>query len=335
MSYWQIANTFIPLAGMFYVMYLSLDWSYFLTLLLAIPTTGLVVRVFIIQHDCGHHSFFRSRRANDVLGVLCGVITVTPYYLWRRTHARHHATSGNLDHRGQGDIHTLTIDEFTAKSFWGRVAYRLYRHPLVMFFIGAPFMFLIRHRLTYGIPKSWRRERNSVHHTNLGIALVIILLLLTIGWQAMLLVWMPVAFLAAAVGSWMFFVQHQFEDAYWQPKKTWDFTDAALEGSSYYRLPHLLHWFTGNIGYHHIHHLNSRIPNYHLACCHNAEPTLRESPSFGMWESLGCAKLKLWDAQQQRLVTFAQADERQSDRNGNATATTPETNSPVSGDSPS
>jgi omega-6 fatty acid desaturase (delta-12 desaturase) len=304
-SAWQVVNTFVPFAGFCWLMHASFAWSYWLTLLLAIPTAGLVVRIFTIQHDCGHHSFFRSRNANDLLGFVCGVITLTPYHFWRRTHARHHTTSGNLTHRGHGDVLTLTVEEYRNKSRRGRLAYRLYRNPFVMFFVLASYFFIIRQRFTTGIPRTWNRERKSVYATNLGILFLFVLAHYTIGATTLLLLWLPVAVLGGAAGSWLFFVQHQFEDAYWHPHQSWDFTSAALEGSSFYRLPPVLQWLTGNIGFHHIHHLNSRIPNYNLPACYEAEPAFREGPTFGLADSLKCASLKLWDEDAQRMVGFA------------------------------
>jgi omega-6 fatty acid desaturase (delta-12 desaturase) len=305
-SCWQVANSLPSFCGLWYLMYLSTFWSYGLTLLLAVPAAGFLVRIFIIQHDCGHHSFFRNRQANDVLGFLCGIITLTPYHFWRRTHARHHVTSGNLSHRGHGDVSTLTVEEYLARSRLGRLGYRLYRHPLFMFFLGASYLFIIRQRFAHGVPRSWWRERNSVYATNLAICAVLWAAWRTIGVPTFLLIELPVMVLAAAAGSWLFFVQHQYEDAYWQPHESWDFTRSALEGSSYYRLPRVLQWFTGNIGYHHIHHLNSRIPNYNLAACYSAEPTFRDVVTLGLRESLKCASLKLWDEDRQRMVTFAE-----------------------------
>jgi acyl-lipid omega-6 desaturase (Delta-12 desaturase) len=308
---WQLTNSLLPFLGLWYLMYLASLWHWWLVLPLAIPTAGFLVRIFIIQHDCGHHSFFESRWANDALGYLCGVLTLTPYHYWRRTHARHHVTSGNLTHRGHGDVGTLTVNEYLARSPLGRLRYRIYRHPLFMFFIGASYLFIVQQRFTNGVPRSWRRERISVYATNLAIAAALVIAWFTIGLPTFLLIELPVMILAAAAGSWLFFVQHQYEDAYWQPHRSWDFTRSALEGSSYYRLPRVLQWFTGNIGFHHIHHLNCRIPNYNLAACYDAEPTLRQAVTFGLVESLKCASLKLWDEDRQRMVTFSDIRSRQ------------------------
>jgi omega-6 fatty acid desaturase (delta-12 desaturase) len=307
-SCWQVVNSLLPFCGLWYLMYLSISWSYWLTLLLAVPAAGFLVRIFIIQHDCGHHSFFRSRRVNDALGYACGILTLTPYHFWKRTHARHHVSSGDLSHRGQGDVGVLTVGEYLNRTRFGRLRYRLYRNPVVMFAIGAGFLFLIHQRFTFSIPRSWRRERMSVHSTNAGILAMIVLAWCTIGLPTFFLIHLPIVILAAAIGSWLFFVQHQFEDAYWQPHESWEFTRSALDGSSYYRLPRVLQWFTGNIGFHHIHHFDSRIPNYNLPTCYAAEPAFQQAVTLGIRDSLNCTKMKLWDEQRQRMVTFAEAD---------------------------
>lgn len=285
-------------------MYLSVFWSYFLTLLLAVPTAGLLVRLFIIQHDCGHHSFFRSRRANDLLGTFCSLLTLTPYHLWRRSHSRHHASSGNLTHRGHGDVWTLTVDEYLNRSWFAQMRYRLYRHPLFMFVLGPWLLFVLRQRFTYYIPRAWYRERRSVHLTNLGILFLLAAAWYTMGLPAFIVVHSPIVLLGAAIGSWLFFVQHQYEQAYWEPQEQWDFTQSAFEGSSYYRLPAVLQWFTGNIGFHHIHHLDSRIPNYNLEACYANVPEVQHVVTLGLLDSLQCARLKLWDERRRQMVTF-------------------------------
>lgn len=307
---WQIANTFVPYIALWWLMYLSLALPYWVTLLVAIPAAGLRMRIFIIQHDCGHHSFLTNKVANDLLGTICGVISLTPYRLWKRTHSRHHASSGNLQHRGHGDVSTLTVAEYLQRSKWGRLRYRIYRHPLVLFVFGASYLFIIRQRFTLGIPRTWKVERRSVHLTNLGIALLWGCGVCIFGAQSFFLIELPTVVLGAAMGSWLFYIQHQYEDAYWQPHRTWSFNNSALDGSSYYRLPRVLQWFSGNIGFHHIHHLNSRIPNYHLHACYSAEPAFREGVTFGVRESLTCASWKLWDETTQRMVTFADVDLR-------------------------
>jgi acyl-lipid omega-6 desaturase (Delta-12 desaturase) len=306
-SSWQVINTLLPFIGLWYLMYLSLDWSYFITLALAVPAAGLLVRIFIIQHDCGHHSFFRSHRQNDVLGAVCSLFTMTPYATWRRSHALHHASSGDLDHRGHGDVWTLTVDEYLSRSKFGRLQYRLYRNPLFLFVLGPTLLFAVANRFTFGIPATWKRERRSVYLTNLALLAAGILAWSTIGLSALVLVHLPIVVLAASVGSWLFFVQHQYEEAYWEPNDRWEFVRSAFEGSSYYKLPRVLQWFTGNIGFHHIHHLESRIPNYNLPVCFAAIPEFREAVTLKLWESLRCVRLKLWDQELQRMVTFKKA----------------------------
>jgi omega-6 fatty acid desaturase (delta-12 desaturase) len=285
-------------------MYLGIFWSYWSTLVLAVPAAGLLVRLFIIQHDCGHRSFFQSQRANDFWGAFFGFLTLTPYHSWRRSHSRHHSTSGNLTHRGHGDVWTLTVDEYLNSSRVVRWRYRVYRHPLFLFVIGPFLLFVMQQRFTYSLPRTWRRERQSVYLTNLGILAMVSLAWSTIGLNAFFLVHTPIIVLAAGFGSWLFFVQHQYEHAYWQPRERWEFVRAAFEGSSYYRLPRALQWFTGNIGFHHIHHLDSRIPNYNLSTCFAAIPELRQAVTLGVWDSVQCTKLKLWDERRECMVTF-------------------------------
>lgn len=305
-SIWQAVNSIGPFVVMWYLMYASFALSYWLTLLLALPAAGFLVRIFAIQHDCGHRSFFSGQRANDLLGQACSVFTLTPYQLWRRTHARHHASSGDLGHRGHGDVAVLTVDEYLARSNFGRLRYRLYRNPFIMFVVGSSYLFILRQRFTFGIPRNWRRERWSVHTTNLLILTAVVIGCWLVGATKFALIHGPVVMLGASIGSWLFFVQHQFEDAYWQPTTSWDFQQSALEGSSYYRLPPILQWFTGNIGFHHIHHLDSRIPNYHLAACHAAEPAFQNVVTLGVRDSLSCVRLKLWDAHRRKMISFAE-----------------------------
>lgn len=306
-STWQILNSLVPFVVIWLLMLRSLSWSYGLTLLLSIPAAGFLVRLFIIQHDCGHHSFFRSRRVNDFVGTFFGILTLTPYHLWRRSHSRHHASSGNLQHRGYGDVWILTVREYEQHSSIGRLRYRAYRHPILLFLVGPFLQFVIRQRFTYGVPVAWRRERRSVHLTNLGIAMMVAVGWWAIGLRAFTLIHLPIVAIAASIGSWLFFVQHQYEQAYWQPNSQWDSTRAAMDGSSYYRLPRILQWFTGNIGFHHIHHLESRIPNYHLPICYEQLPAVRDAVTFGIWDSMKCVRYKLWDEQSERMVTFEEA----------------------------
>ncbi len=303
-STWQVVNTFIPFGLAWYLMYLSLAYSYWLTLALAVPTAGLLVRIFIIQHDCGHGSFFKSRKANDFLGSICSLFTLTPYLYWRKSHAIHHASAGSLEERGVGDIYTMTVKEYLQQSKWGRLKYRLYRHPLILFILAPTFLFVILHRFPTSESKAWKRERASVHWTNLAIAVVVISLSLIIGFNSFLLIQLPVIVLAASMGTWMFFIQHQFEDTYYAHGDNWDYTMAALQGSSYYQLPKVLQWFTGNIGFHHIHHLSPRIPNYQLQKCHEENPVFQQVVVLTMWTSLQSIFLSLWDEEQRKLVGF-------------------------------
>ena len=273
--------------------------------MLLVPLAAfLLVRLFMFQHDCGHGSFFPSRLANDMLGAVLGVLTLTPYQAWRGDHALHHAGAGNLDRRGIGDVTTLTIEEYRALPARGRLGYRLYRHPLVLFGIGPAWQFLINQRIPVGHPRKRWRSWLSVLGTNAGLVVLLTVLAMTLGPLPVLTGWLPVIVLAATIGIWLFYIQHQFEDSYWAPKSNWDFQAAALQGSSFYDLPRVLHWLTGNIGFHHIHHLSSRIPNYQLRACHEANPSLQDVPHLSLLGSLRCARLALWDSQSGKLVSF-------------------------------
>jgi omega-6 fatty acid desaturase (delta-12 desaturase) len=300
----QIATSFVPFALLWYLMYRSLELSYWLTLALAVPAAGFLVRIFIIQHDCGHASFFQSIRLANAIGRVCGVLTLTPYRYWARFHAIHHATSSKLHDRPDVDFPTLTVREYLALSRWGRLRYRIWRNPLVLFGLGAPIHFLVRLRLPWIAPRSWKRERRSILGTNLAIAGLYGGLALLIGWRAVLLVELPIMLVASWVGLWLFYVQHQFEDTYWEGREGWSFVEAGLAGSSYYRLPPVLRWFTGSVGLHHIHHLATRIPNYRLQQCLVENPVLQQVPALTFWKSLRCASLKLWDEHRRRLVRF-------------------------------
>lgn len=300
----QIATTVIPLTLIVAAMFATVRTNYWLTLLLAIPAGGLLVRAFIIQHDCGHGSFFGSRKANDSLGRLMSVLTMAPYGLWRREHALHHATSGNLDRRGAGDIDTLTVSEYQALSILGKLRYRLYRNPLFLFGIGVPFYFVFIQRLPWLHALPARDAWKSVMGLNLALAAFYGPLVYAFGLSDVVFVVWPIVHLASAAGGWLFFVQHQFEETRWDEAGEWDFQVAALLGSSFYDLPRVLNWFTGNIGLHHIHHLNSMIPNYRLQDCLNASPELKALNRLTLWESFACARLKLWDEANRRLIRF-------------------------------
>jgi len=300
-SLWQVANTIIPYFILWYGMYRSLSISYWLTLLLAIPTTGFMVRIFIIFHDCGHGSFFKSRRANDIMGFLTGILSFTPYYEWKHNHAIHHATAGNLDRRGVGDVLTLTIDEYLQLPWWKKLGYRIMRNPLILFSLGAFIIFAFVHR--FSSKSSGKRERMSVAWTNLALATILVVLSWLIGWKEYLLIQAPILFIATSVGVWLFYVQHNFDGTYWERQDKWEFLKAGLDGSSFYKLPGILQWFTGNIGYHHIHHLSPRIPNYKLPKCHKENPLFHVRP-LTISTSLRSLRYRLWDEEAKLMVGY-------------------------------
>lgn len=301
-SIWQLVNSVIPYIGLWVLMVLSLEVSYWLTFGLAILAGGMVVRMFIIFHDCGHGSFFKTSKANHWVGSILGVLVFTPYFNWRQSHSIHHASAGNLDKRGVGDVWTMTVEEYLASTPWKRLAYRVYRHPVIMFGVGPLLMFLGSHRLpSYSHFK--KRERYSIHWTNLALVGFIALMSWAIGFKNFWLIQLPVIWVASTVGLWMFYVQHQFEGVYWERAKNWDFVKAGLEGSSFYRLPKILQWFTGNIGFHHIHHLNPRIPNYLLEKCHKENRIFQVKP-VDVLTSLKSLTYRLWDEKKGQLVNF-------------------------------
>jgi omega-6 fatty acid desaturase (delta-12 desaturase) len=304
----ELAITALPLVALWtaawFAFSLGHSWASFL---IAVPAAGFLVRLFMIQHDCGHSAFFSYRWANDWVGRVIGVLTLTPYDFWRRTHAIHHATSGNLDRRGIGDVDTLTVCEYRARSRWGRLKYRLYRHPLVMFGIGPVYQFFLKQRLPIGLMRGGWQPWVSTMATNIAIALIAATLVWLIGIKAFLVVHLPIMLLAATAGMWLFYVQHQFERTTWERDGEWNLHDAALHGSSYYDLPAFLRWFTANIGMHHVHHLCSRIPYYRLPCVLRDHPELRDVGRLTLLESFCCIHLVLWDETQHRLVSFHDA----------------------------
>jgi omega-6 fatty acid desaturase (delta-12 desaturase) len=304
-SIFEIAVTLVPFVALWALAWAVVHFGYWeLSFLLGVPAAGFLIRLFMIQHDCGHGSFFRNRLANDWVGRFLGVLTLTPYDDWRRAHAIHHANSGHLDRRGVGDIDTLTVREFQTLTVWGRLRYRLYRHPLVMFGLGPAYQFLLRHRLPLGsICGGWHAWISAMA-TNLAIAVTATALIWFIGIGPFLLVHLPIALLAGSVGVWLFYVQHQFEETFWAHGREWNFYEASLRGSSYYDLPGILRWFTANIGIHHVHHLCSRIPYYRLQQTLRDNPDLRSVSRLTLFQSFRCVRLVLWDDSRRRLVSF-------------------------------
>ncbi|HVS29275.1 MAG TPA: fatty acid desaturase [Solirubrobacteraceae bacterium] len=299
----------IPYLALSALTYLAIGISPLLALALALPTAGFLLRTYIVFHDCSHGSFLSSRRANAWLGTVCGLLVLVPFVRWRHDHAVHHASAGDLDRRGVGDLPTLTVAEYDARSWRARAGYRLLRSPLVMFGIGPVFAMVVGPRL---VARNARpRMRRSVIGTDIALIAIIATLCWLIGWGDFLLVWAPAAMLAGAVGIWLFYVQHQFEDTYWQRSDGWSYAESALRGSSYLKLPKPLQFFTGNIGLHHVHHLSARIPNYNLQRAHDENPVFHGVPTLSLWDGLRTVRLKLWDENSGRLVTFAQARARQ------------------------
>ena len=303
----EIAITVVPLVGLWVLAWAALDVGYWLALPLALAAGCFLMRLFAIQHDCSHGAFFRHRLANDWVGRVASVLTFTPYDAWRRTHATHHASTANLDRRGLGDVDTLTVGEYRARPFWGRLRYRLYRHPLVMFGLGPAYLFILQHRLPVGLMRDGWKPWASAMATNVAIALGISLLIWLVGFKAFLLVHLPILLLAASAGVWLFYVQHQFDRTSWANDEEWNLHDAALHGSSHYDLPAFLRWFTANIGVHHVHHLSSRIPYYRLPHVLRDHPELHNIGRLTLLQSFRCVHLVLWDETRQRLVSFREA----------------------------
>lgn len=300
----QIAGSLVPFVVTWALMYQSLEYSYWLTLVLAVPAAGFLLRIFLLQHDLGHGSLLRSKRANDWLGCAFSVLTVIPYHHWRRVHADHHSHSGDLDRRGPGCVMILTVGEYLERSRWRRLLYRLRSHPLVVLVLGGPYLFLLIHRYPYEAPPFWRKERRGVHLTNLALLILGGAGSFVLGLGPFLKVHLPILCLYSSAAVWLFVVQHCFEDTYWEPSPRWDFFESALMGSSYYELPRLLRWFTLNAGFHHVHHLHPKVPNYHLARCHDEIEELHRAPSLSLRASLRSPRFVLWDEERKRLVGF-------------------------------
>ncbi|SFS35495.1 fatty acid desaturase [Marininema halotolerans] len=301
-SIWQIINTLVPFFLLWYIAYWSLSISYWLTIIPCILASGLLVRAFIIFHDCCHGSFFPNQRANEIVGTLVGILNFSPFYQWRYSHSVHHATSGNLDRHGVGDIWTLTVDEYLAMPWWKRLAYRMYRNPIVLFGLGPSYIFLINYR--FNRRGARRKERLNTYIVNLSLILIIGGLCWLIGWKAFVLIQGPIFLLSTLAGVWLFYVQHQFEDAYFEKGEQWNYVDAALKGSSFYRLPRILHWFTGNIGFHHIHHLSPRVPNYNLNRAHHENPMFQDVRPVTLLSSFRALTYRIWDENRKKLMGF-------------------------------
>jgi omega-6 fatty acid desaturase (delta-12 desaturase) len=298
-SLWQVANSVVPFVGLFALMLFSVRVSPWLTVLLAFPTAGFMVRTFIIFHDCGHGSFFKSKRANAIVGNITGVLTFTPYQRWRRDHAIHHATAGNLDKRGTGDVSTWTVDEYLEAPWYKKFGYRVMRNPVILFTVGAVLTFTIFQR--FPLASKGKRERASVWWTNLALVVIITLLVWLFGWKTYLFVQLLVTLLGTSVGVWLFYVQHNFEGTYWERQEHWDYFVASMRGSSFYKLPAVLQWFSGNIGFHHIHHLSAKIPNYNLPKCYQENPDFQIKP-ITLLSSFKAMRLRLWDEKNKRMV---------------------------------
>lgn len=304
----ELAVTAVPFATFWALSWVAVHYGFWWGLVLIIPAAGFLLRLFMIQHDCGHGSFFAHRHSDDWTGRLIGVLTLTPYDYWRRSHAIHHASAGNLDERGIGDITTLTVAEYRALSRWGRFGYRLYRHPAVMFGVGPVWLFFFKQRLPFGMMTSGAEPWISTMATNLGIAVLAISLMWLIGVGPFLLIHLPIVTLAGAAGIWLFYVQHQFEETHWSSAPEWQFHEAALHGSSHYILPGFLRWITGNIGIHHVHHLSSKVPCYRLPQVLKDYPELSDIGRITIIESLRCVKLVLWDEDRRKLISFREAN---------------------------
>ena len=301
-SIWQLCNSIIPYLLLWFLMYQSLQYSYWVTLLLALPACGFLIRIFIIFHDCGHGSFFKSKRTNDVVGMICGILAFTPYHKWHQQHHVHHVTAGNLDKRGMGDVWTMTLDEYLQSNLRKRFFYRVFRNPLIMFTFGPIFVVLVQNRLS---KKSMSKgERRNIYFTNFILCLMAIGISMLIGFKAYLLIQLPIILISHSIGLWLFYIQHQFDDVEWDRNVDWDYKTIAFTGCSFLKLPAIFQWFTGNIGFHHVHHLSSKIPNYKLAQCHNENDLFKEVKPILLFSTFKALQLSLWDEANRRMIRF-------------------------------
>ncbi|MGB8489853.1 MAG: fatty acid desaturase [Bacteroidales bacterium] len=301
-SIWQIIDSVVPYIVLWYLLYKSLTYPYWVTFLFTLLACAFLIRIFIIFHDCGHGSFFSSRKANRIVGMVMGILAFTPFDSWHHQHWVHHATAANLDKRGIGDVWTMTVDEYLKSSKWNRLVYRAFRNPFIMFTVGPVYTVFIRNRLTSRIMT--RQEKLNIYLTNIAVLLIAVAISLAIGFKAYLMIQLPVILISHIMGIWLFYIQHQFDDVAWERGKEWDYKTAALTGCSFLKLPAVLQWFTGNIGYHHIHHLSSRIPNYNLEACHNENDIFRDVRPIRLFSTFKALYLSLWDEAGRQLTTF-------------------------------
>jgi omega-6 fatty acid desaturase (delta-12 desaturase) len=315
----DLATSVVPYLALTAAMYALLRVSHLLVLVLAVPASGFLLRTFIVFHDCTHGSFLPSRRGNQWVGVVCGLLVFTPFHSWRHEHAVHHATAGDLDNRGMGDVDTLTVAEYLRLPWLQRLGYRLMRNPFVLLVLGPLWALLLEPRLLPG----WARGRfwRKIVATDVALVAIVGALCALVGWRAVLLVQLPSAMLAGAAGVWLFYVQHQFEDVYWQRHESWSYPDSALRGSSHLKLPKVLQFFTGNIGLHHVHHLSARIPNYNLQRAHDENPVFHDVPTLTTWDGIRTLRLKLYDERRGRLVNFSAARDSRAAPSWSADAT--------------
>ena len=301
-SVWQICNSLVPYIFLWFLLYKSLVYPYWITLLLSLLACGFLIRLFIIFHDCGHGSFFSSKKANKILGKIMGIIAFTPFNSWHHQHWVHHATSGNLDKRGIGDVWTMTVEEYIKSSKWNQLVYRIFRNPFIMFTAGPIVVIVIKNRLTR--KTMTREEKINIYFTNIVILLMAIIISLIIGIKAYLLIQLPIIIISHSIGIWLFYIQHQFDDVAWERGNDWDYKTAAFKGSSFLKLPAVLKWFTGNIGFHHVHHLSSRIPNYNLAPCHYENEIFKDVKPIKIFSTFKALSLSLWNEAERRLTSF-------------------------------